>query len=69
MFCYLWVDKKTNEPYVLFVEGKHIDHPRLEAGNRARMKILRINPNEDIPLKTVELILNHALDLYRNGHL
>ena len=21
-FCYLWVDKKTFEPYILFVEGK-----------------------------------------------
>jgi len=67
MFCYLWTDKKTNEPYILFVEGKHLNHPNLEEGNRSRMKILRINPNTDLPLKTIELLLTFALDLYRNG--
>ena len=67
MFCYLWTDKKTNEPYILMVEGKHLDHTELEAGKRSRMKIFRINPNEDLPITTIELILNQALDLYRNG--
>ncbi len=67
MFCYLWVDKKTEEPYILMVEGKHLDHPELEVGNRSRMKIFRINPNRDLPITTMELILNQALDLYRNG--
>ncbi|WP_240491734.1 DUF1801 domain-containing protein, partial [Flavivirga aquatica] len=27
-FCYLWIDKKTDEPYILFVEGQYIDHPK-----------------------------------------
>ena len=67
MFCYLWVDKKTAEPYILFVEGKHLNQPNLEAGRRTRMKIFRINPNKDIPINTIELLLNNALDLYRNG--
>ncbi len=67
MFCYLWVDKKTDWPYILFVEGKHIDHPQLDQGNRARMKVFNINPNKDLPIRTIELILNQALDLYKNG--
>jgi hypothetical protein len=67
MFCYLWTDKKTNEPYILFVEGKHLNHPDLEAGNRSRMKILRINPNKNLPLKKIEGILKQALDVYRTG--
>ena len=67
MFCYLWTDKKTNEPYIMFVEGKYIEHPQLETGNRSRMKIFRVNPNEDLPLQTINLLLNQALDLYRNG--
>ncbi len=67
MFCYLWTDKKTTEPYLLFVEGKHLDHPELETGNRARMKIYRVNPNKDLHLMTIDLLLNSALDLYRNG--
>lgn len=67
MFCYLWVDKKTHEPYFLMVEGKHLDHPQLETGDRSRMKIFRIDPNKDLPVSTINLILNQALNLYRNG--
>ncbi len=67
MFCYLWLDKKTNEPYILMVEGKHLDHPELETGKRSRMKIFRVNPNTDLPIATIELILKRALHLYRNG--
>lgn len=66
MFCYLWTDKKTDEPYILFVEGKQLNHPRLEQGNRSRMKIFRINPNKDIPINTIKLLLKEALNLYRN---
>lgn len=66
MFCYLWTDSKTNEPYILFVEGRLLDSPELETGGRARMKILRVNPTEDLPLPLIESLLNKALDLYRN---
>lgn len=65
MFCYLWTDKKTDEPYILMVEGKYVDHPKLEQGDRSRMKIFRVNPIEDLPKKTIESILQVALDLYR----
>ncbi|MBK6546019.1 MAG: DUF1801 domain-containing protein [Saprospiraceae bacterium] len=67
MFCYLWTDKKTDEPYILMVEGKYLDHPKLEEGNRSRMKIFRVNPNKDLPIKTIESILQKALNLYRAG--
>lgn len=69
MFCYLWTDKKTDEPYILMVEGKYLDHPELEVGDRTRMKIFRVNPNKDIPVKTIERILQNALDLYKTGIL
>lgn len=67
MFCYLWTDKKTDEPYILMVEGKHLNHPELKEGNRSRMKIFSVNPNEDISIDTITQLLNDALDLYRNG--
>lgn len=66
MFCYLWIDKKTNEPYILMVEGKHLNYPELEEGDRKRMKVLRVDPNQDLPLKTIETILQKALELYKN---
>lgn len=67
MFCYLWTDKKTEEPYLLMVEGKHLNQPELEKGERSRMKKFRVNPAQDLPIKTIESILQNALDLYRNG--
>jgi len=67
MFCYLWVDKKTEEPYILLVEGRHLQHPKLEVGDRSRMKIYRVDPNKDLQVDTISLLLNKALDLYRNG--
>lgn len=67
MFCYLWIDKKTNEPYILIVEGKYFDNPELEEGNRSRMKIFRVNPNKDLPLQKIETILQKAINLYKTG--
>jgi Domain of unknown function (DU1801) len=67
MFCYLWTDKKTDLPYMLMVEGKHLDHPKLEEGGRSRMKIFSVNPNKYLPIKTIVGILKAALDLYRDG--
>ena len=67
MFYYLWTDKKTDEPYILMVESKHLHHRELEAGKRSRMKVLRIDPTKDRPIEIIEKILNDALNLYRNG--
>ena len=66
IFCYLSIDKKTEGPYILMVEGKYLDHPELEKGNRTRMKIFRVDPKEDLPINTIENLINTALDLYRN---
>jgi len=67
MFCYLWTDKKTSAPYILFVEGKHLNHPKLQQGTRSRMKVFNVDPTKDLPLKTIEKLLQEGLDLYRNG--
>ena len=67
MFCYLWTDKKTDKPYILMVEGNYLEHPGLEQGDRTRMKIFRINPNKDLPIRAIESILQKALDLYTTG--
>jgi len=65
----LWTDKKTEAPYLLMVEGKYLDLPELEQGNRSRMKIFRVNPSKDLPVKNIKKILKAALDLYRDGTL
>lgn len=67
MFAYILVEKKSNKPYILVVEGNRIDHPKLEQGDRKRMKIYRVDPYEDINVEEIEAILKVALDFYRNG--
>lgn len=65
IFCYLWTDKKTGEPYILLVEGNRLNYPELEKGDRSRMKIFRVDPGKDLPKKNIEKILQGALGLYR----
>ena len=62
-FCYIWLHKKKAQPYIGLVDGKSIIHPTLIAEKRSRMKILLIDPNEDLPLNTINLILLMAINL------
>ncbi|MPR32023.1 DUF1801 domain-containing protein [Salmonirosea aquatica] len=64
MLCYLSFHKKHKKPYLAIVEGRQIDHPALLAENRTRMKIMLIDPNEDLPMETIQAILQQALALY-----
>tara|TARA_B100000809_G_C14622068_1_gene345240 strand:+ start:82 stop:429 length:348 start_codon:yes stop_codon:yes gene_type:complete len=65
MFCYLWKDKKTNEPYISIAKGIKIEHRALEQGNRTRFKIMRINNTIDIPVETIYDVFNLAKLLYK----
>jgi Domain of unknown function (DU1801) len=67
MFCYLWIDKKLNEPYLGIVEGNLVSHPLLMQGKRARMKTIQFKANKNLPIKTINTILKKTLDLYRTG--
>ncbi len=63
MFCFLWTDKKTTEPYFLFVDGHKMEHASLETGSRSRMKILRVDPYNDLPIAAIEEIMHLGLQL------
>lgn len=64
-FCYLWIHKKYKQPYILIVEGHSIKHPDLLQEKRARMKILLIDPDKDIPVKKLNGIFKDLLALYK----
>ena len=64
LFCYLWTDKKTYEPYMGIYKGIDIDHPSLDLGNRNKMKVIYFDAEEDIPTKTIDEIFTMALKLY-----
>ncbi len=63
IICYLWMDKKLKEPYILVADGNLIDHPLLELGNRKRMKILRVRADQDIPVKEVQEVLQLVISV------
>jgi hypothetical protein len=67
MFCYLWVHKKYKQPYIGIVEGKRFDEPFLIQEGRSRMKIMLLDPKKDLPLKTINIILQQAINLYKKG--
>lgn len=69
MFCYLWFHKKHKQPYIGIVEGKWFDEPFLIQEDRSRMKIMLFDPNEDLPLQTIENILQKAINLYKTGEI
>lgn len=67
MFCYLWIHKKHKQPYIGIVEGKHFDEPFLLQETRSRMKIMLLNPDEDLPLEQIEKVTQKAINLYKSG--
>jgi hypothetical protein len=67
MFCYLWVHKKTGQPYIGIVEGKHFDHPQLIIEKRSRMKIILFDADKELPITTINSILQQAINLYKTG--
>ena len=64
IFCYLWVDKKAQKPYIAVGKGRLIEHPDLIQGNRSFVKLLMIDPQKDIPIKTIHVIFDMAMKLY-----
>jgi len=64
MFCYLWLNKKTKQPYIGIVEGRKLDHPLLVIEKRSRMKTMHLDADADLPLETINSILKMALALY-----
>lgn len=67
MFCYLWVHKKLHQPYIGIVEGKNLEHPMLIIEKRARMKIMLFEADKDLPIETIEDILQQTIKLYKSG--
>lgn len=64
-FCYLWVHKQQQQPYIGFVDGALLHYPELVAEKRARMKIWLFDPSANLPVKKMNRILNEVLLFYK----
>lgn len=62
MFCYVWTHKKMKKPFIGFTEGKRIQHPLLTFENRSRIKIMLLEPGQDLPVNEIKAILKVAID-------
>jgi len=61
MCCYFWWDKKLEQPYLSFGEGKYIHHPALKSYGRKRFKLYYINSSEDIDTETLHFLLTESV--------
>jgi len=64
LLCYLWIDKKSYTPYIGMYRGLEIEHPKLILGTRNKMKIMHVDPEKDLPMKTLKKIMGMAVKLY-----
>ncbi|MCA0429822.1 MAG: DUF1801 domain-containing protein [Bacteroidetes bacterium] len=64
MFCYLWFHKKLKQPYIAIMKGKLIKDELLLAEGRKNIKIMLFDPNNDLPIKKINAILQKAIELY-----
>ena len=68
MLCYLWVDKKTREPYLGIYGGDALNHPSLVQKHRAKIRKLMLNVDKDIPAGTIRVVLGLAMTLIRDTY-
>lgn len=65
MCLYLWVHKKFKQPYLGIVAGSIVHDKDLIQEKRARMKILLIDAEKDIPEKKIKSILKPVVAFYK----
>lgn len=63
-FCYLTVTGKEKKLYIGFIKGHLMKHPKLEKEGRKQIKVIYLNPEKDLPIKTLSEIVRMAKKLY-----
>jgi len=66
MLCYLWIHKKYTQPYIGFVDGSLLDDEDLLTEKRAKMKILLVNADEDLPIEKIVRLLKTSIRTRNN---
>ena len=63
MLFYLWVDKKLKVPYIGIANGHQMEHPALTQGKRTRIKLLFVDPEQDLPVDLITELLGESIKL------
>jgi hypothetical protein len=67
MLFYLWVDKKLKVPYIGITNGHQMEHSALTQGKRTRIKLLLVEPEQDLPVELITELLQQSIDLCEAG--
>jgi hypothetical protein len=59
--CFISYNPKLKEIYISFVDGFKMQHRHLVSESRKKMKIFRVDANEDVDVKSLNQILNLAV--------
>lgn len=56
-------------PYLGIVNGNQVNHPALLQESRARMKILLIDAEKDLPVSLIQSLLSELIGHYTSGKI
>ncbi|MFY7964347.1 MAG: DUF1801 domain-containing protein [Chitinophagaceae bacterium] len=62
-FCYLWVHKKLQQPYIGFMKGYAMTNPNLLSEKRTQIKIMLFDTNNDLPITEIKNAITEAIEL------
>tara|TARA_R110002049_G_scaffold304112_2_gene499100 strand:+ start:6059 stop:6403 length:345 start_codon:yes stop_codon:yes gene_type:complete len=65
MFCYSRIDKKSGELYISFADGYRMEHPELVSDGRKRFKLLYLNQERDLPIRTIQAVVILAIEKHK----
>ena len=63
--CFISYHKTTGVTYISIVNGGKIKHPKLVSEGRKKMKILYVDTQKDVDVKSLRQILDVAIKLFR----
>lgn len=64
LFCYFSISKKTGKTYIGFAQGYNMKHKKLQSEGRNTIKVFYVDPAKDVDLKSLNEILEQAVNLY-----
>jgi hypothetical protein len=63
MRCYLWKDKKTQQPYIGSMNSKEMNHPKIDLGTIKKVMVYAIDIEKDLSKVEIEKLIQLSTSL------